>query len=102
MLVVHVYIEVKPNRIKDFIEASIMNARESLKEPGIARFDLLQDRENPCKFVLNEVYRTNEAPASHKQTSHYNHWKDAVADMLAGPRTKQVYGSVFPLDESWD
>ena len=101
MLVVHVYIEVKPNRIKDFIEASIMNARESLKEPGIARFDLLQDKENPRKFVLNEVYRTNEAPASHKQTAHYKQWNEAVAEMMAGARKKRIYDNVFPQDGEW-
>ena len=102
MLIVHVYVEVKPNRVQDFIEATLVNARESIKEPGISRFDVLQNRENPNQFVLNEVYRTSEDPARHKQTPHYSQWKETVAEMMAVPRTKQVYDNLFPLDERWE
>lgn len=101
MYIVHVFVEVKPERVNDFIKATLRNAQESVKEPGISRFDVLQDMEDSNRFVLNEVYRTREDPARHKQTPHYNQWREAVADMIAGPRTKRVYDNVFPLDEGW-
>jgi quinol monooxygenase YgiN len=101
MFIVHVFVEVKPDRVQDFIDVTLQNARESIKEPGISRFDVLQDQKTPNRFVLNEVYRTREDPASHKQTDHYNHWKETVADMMAVPRTKQIYDNVFPQDEDW-
>ena len=102
MYIVHVFVEVKPDYIQDFIEATLENASESVKEPGISRFDVLQDQENPNRFVLNEVYRTIEDPARHKATAHYKHWKDMVTEMMAGPRSKQIYGNLFPLDKDWD
>ena len=102
MYIVHVFVEVKPDYIQDFIKATLENARESVKESGISRFDVLQDQENPNRFVLNEVYRTIEDPARHKETAHYKRWKDVVAEIMAGPRLKQVYGNLFPLDKDWD
>ena len=102
MYIVHVFVEVKPDHVQDFIEATLANASESLKEPGISRFDVLQDQENPNCFVLNEVYRTIEDPARHKETAHYKRWKGAVAEMMGGPRSKKFYSNLFPLDEDWD
>ena len=102
MYIIHVFVEVKPDHVQGFITSTLENARESVKEPGISRFDVLQDQENPNRFVLNEVYRTIEDPASHKETAHYKRWKAAVAEMMAGPRSKQVYDNLFPLDEDWD
>lgn len=102
MHIVQVYIEVKPDCIEDFIEATIMNAKASLNEPGIARFDILQDQSDPNLIVLNEVYRTPMAPAKHKETEHYNRWKETVANMLVSPRTRKLYNNIFPKDDAWD
>ncbi len=102
MFIIHVFIEVKPECVQDFIKATLENARESVKEPGISRFDVLRDQENLNRFVLNEVYRTREDPARHKETSHYKRWQEAVAEMMAGPRSKRVFDNLFPLDDDWD
>lgn len=101
LLVVHVHVHVRPESIEAFHEATLANARQSVKEPGIARFDVLQDTEDPSRFVLVEVYRTPEAPAAHKQTAHYLTWRDSVADMMAEPRTSRRFGNRFPSDEAW-
>ena len=102
MFIVHVFVHVKPDTIEAFKEASIENARNSIQEPGIARFDLLQQRDDPTRFVLVEVYRTPEDPAHHKETAHYAKWRDTVADMMAEPRTSVKYTNVFPDDKNWD
>lgn len=96
MLVVHVACHVKPECVDAFREATLVNARASVQEPGIARFDVLQDREAPARFVLVEIYRTPEAPAAHKETEHYKRWRDTVADMMAEPRSSRKYASVSP------
>ena len=96
MLIVHVFIHVKPECLEDFIQASLTNARNSIKEPGITRFDLLQQHDNPTRFVLIEVYRTQEDPARHKQTAHYNKWKKSVAPMMAEHRSSIKYKNIFP------
>jgi quinol monooxygenase YgiN len=101
MLIVHVHIQVKPESVEAFRQATIANARESVKEPGIARFDLLQQADAPARFVLVEVYRTAEAPARHRETTHYQTWRDTVADMMAEPRSRVEYANVFPGDEGW-
>jgi len=101
MLIVHVYAQVKPERVEAFKAACIANARESLKEPGIARFDVVQEVEDPTRFALLEVYRTEADPARHKETAHYARWRDTVEDMLAAPRTRTVYRNVAPEDEGW-
>ncbi len=101
MLVVHVHIHVKPECVEAFQQATAANARESLKEPGIARFDAVQSQDDPTRFVLVEAYRTAEAPAAHKQTSHYAAWRDAVAPMMAEPRSSTKYHNVFPADTDW-
>jgi len=96
MLIVHVFIHVKPECLEDFIQASLTNVRNSIKEPGITRFDLLQQHDNPTRFVLIEEYRTQEDPARHKQTAHYNKWKKLVAPMMAEPRSSIKYKNIFP------
>ncbi|MDC0682692.1 putative quinol monooxygenase [Sorangium atrum] len=98
LLIVHVHVRVRPELVDAFRSATIENARESVKEPGIARFDVVQDTEDPARFVLVEVYRTKEAPAAHKETAHYQRWRDTVAEMMAEPRTSRKYVNVFPDD----
>lgn len=101
MRVVHVFVHVKPESVEAFREATVENARQSLMEPGIARFDLLQMADDPTRFVLVEAYRTVEAPAQHKETEHYRLWRDTVAPMMAEPRSSVVYGNVFPGDVAY-
>lgn len=101
MYIVQVFVEVKPEHRYDFIQETVANATASCQEPGIARFDVLNDAEDPNRFVLVEVYRTKDDPARHKQTAHYKHWKDEVEKMMAAPRTKVVYKSVFPDSKGW-
>lgn len=101
MLIVHVYVHVKPDSIEAFRLATIDNASHSVQEPGIARFDVIQQQDDPTRFVLVEVYREPEAPARHKETAHYARWRDAVADLMAEPRTSIKFNNVFPEDENW-
>ena len=101
MFIVHVHVRVKPERAEAFRAATLENARKSVREPGIARFDVLQDREDPARFTLVEVYRTPEDPARHKETAHYAAWRDAVADMMAEPRRSVKYANVFPDESGW-
>lgn len=96
MLVVHVNIRVKPEHVEAFKQATIANARESLKEPGIARFDFAQQQDDPARFVLVEAYRTPEASAAHKETKHYALWRDTVAPMMAEPRSSVKFSNVYP------
>jgi quinol monooxygenase YgiN len=101
MVIVHVHIHVKPEVLDDFIEATIENGRDSVREPGIARFDFIQNLDDPTKFVLIEVYRTPDDPAAHKETAHYNIWREKVANMMAEPRRSVKYANVFPDDRGW-
>ena len=101
MFIVHVFVHVKSDKVEAFRSASIENASESIKEPGIARFDFLQQQDDPTRFVLVEVYRTAEDPARHKETKHYQKWRDTVADMMAEPRSSIKYTNVFPDDKKW-
>ena len=101
MLIVHVHVQVKPDCIAAFRAACLANASASVKEPGIARFDVCQQADDPARFVLVEVYRNAEAPARHKETAHYAAWRDAVAPMMAAPRTSVKFGNVFPEDAGW-
>src|SRR5690349_8160323 len=96
MLTVHVHIQVKADRVDAFKAASIENARNSLQEPGIARFDVLQQQDDPTRFLLVEVYRSAEAPAAHKQTAHYREWAETVSDMMAVPRSSLKFDRVYP------
>jgi len=101
MLIVHVHAHVKPEAIHAFLEASAENARQSVREPGIARFDVVQQIDDPSRFVLVEVYRDTKAPAAHKETAHYRVWRDRVADMMAEPRTSVTFANIFPGEEGW-
>lgn len=101
MLIFHVHVHVKPEAVEDFKAASVENARNSVQEPGIARFDVIQQQDDPTRFVLVEVYRTPEATAAHKQTAHYQVWRDTVAPMMAEPRSSVKYGNAFPADSGW-
>lgn len=101
MLVVHVHVHVKPECVEVFKAATLENARKSVREPGIARFDVVQQTDDPTRFVLVEVYRTPDAPAAHKETKHYQVWRDAVAPMMAEPRTSVKFANVFPEDAGW-
>ena len=98
MQVVFVHVHVKPESIDAFRAACIDNGSNSTQEPGIARFDVVQSLDDPTRFVLIEAYRTADAPAAHKATSHYARWRDTVADMMAEPRTSVKYESVFLPD----
>ena len=102
MFIVHVFVDVKSEFVEDFKAASIANAQSSIKEPGIARFDVVQDMENPTQFVLVEVYRTDVDPAKHKETAHYATWRDTVAPMMNTPRTARKFSNVIPDDKGWD
>jgi len=101
MLIVHVFIQVTPGRADDFIEATIKNAKASINESGILRFDVVQSRDDKNHFVLVEVYRTKDDTARHKETQHYQQWYETVADMMAVPRTKQIFDNVHPGEDGW-
>lgn len=101
MLVVHVHVRVKPEAVEAFKQATLANARESVKEPGIARFDVVQHQDDPAQFVLVEAYRTPQATAAHKETRHYQVWRDTVAPLMAEPRASVKYTNLFPGDQEW-
>lgn len=101
MFIVHVFVHVKPEFIEAFKVASIDNAANSVKEPGIARFDVVQQVDDPARFVLVEVYRSEDAPASHKETAHYKKWRDAVESMMAETRYSIKFSNVFPGENGW-
>ena len=102
MLIVHVFVHVKPDCVEAFEAASLENARHSVREPGIARFDVIRQTDDPTRFVLVEVYRTVEATGQHKETAHYARWRDAVAEMMAEPRSSVKHVNLFPADAGWD
>jgi autoinducer 2-degrading protein len=101
MHIVLVHIHVKPEAIEDFKKATTENARNSIKEPGILQFTCLQQAEDPCRFTLLEVYRTPDAQLLHRETKHYQVWKDAVVDLQAEPRQGIKYLNIFPADSDW-
>ena len=101
MLIVHVHVRVKPESVADFRQATVENARSSVQEPGIARFDVVGQQDDATRFVLVEVYRTPEAATAHKETAHYAKWRDAVAPMMAEPRHSVKYNAVFPDLQGW-
>ena len=101
MYIVHVHIRVKPEFKEEFKVISIENARNSLHESGIVRFDVLQQVDDPAHFELIEVYRTPADPAKHKETAHYNNWRELAEPMLAEPRSRTVYENIFPADKEW-
>jgi autoinducer 2-degrading protein len=101
MFIVHVFVHVTADKVEAFKQAARENAVNSIKEPGVARFDIIQEQTDPTKFVLVEVYRSPDAAGLHKETPHYKKWRDKVADMMAKPRTSIKYYSVFPDDHGW-
>jgi len=101
MLIVHVHVHVKPECVEAFRQATVENARQSVQESGIARFDAVQQTDDPTRFVLVEVYRSPDAPAKHKETAHYQKWRDTVAPMMAAPRTSVKFTNVHPEEHGW-
>lgn len=101
MQIVLVHVNVKSQFIEAFKQASMENASHSVKEAGVARFDVIQQTEDPTKFILVEVYKTSDAPAAHKETAHYGRWRDMVAEMMAEPRQGIKYTNIFPSDDNW-
>ena len=101
MLVVHVHVRVKPEHLDGFLAETRRNASASLQEPGVRRFDVLQDEADETHVVLTEVYVDQAAADAHKQTAHYARWQDAVARMMAEPRTRARFASVFPGEDGW-
>jgi autoinducer 2-degrading protein len=101
MLIVHVHVQVHSESVGAFIEATLENARNSIGEPGIARFDVVQQTEDATRFVLVEVYRDEAATKAHKETAHYAKWRNAVAPMMSAPRGGIRFSNLFPEDEGW-
>jgi quinol monooxygenase YgiN len=101
MQIIHVHVNVKPEFVEAFQQATIENASNSVKEAGIARFDVLQQTDDPTKFILVEIYKTADAPAAHKETVHYKRWRDAVMPMMAEPRQGIKYNNIFPEESHW-
>ena len=103
MLIVHVDINVVPERLDDFLAATLANAAASMAEPGVLRFDVIEDREDPSHVVLVEVYHDDAAAAAHKETPHYAVWRDEVADLMAQPRSSTKFSALFPTQpKRWD
>lgn len=101
MFIVHVHVQVKSECVAAFRAATLANAEASVREAGIARFDVCQQADDPTRFVLVEVYRDEQAPARHKETAHYATWRDTVAPMMAAPRTSVKFANLFPADAGW-
>jgi quinol monooxygenase YgiN len=101
MFIVHVFVRVKEGYAEQFRQASIENAKNSIQESGVGRFDVMQQQDDPNRFVLVEVYRTPDDPARHKETAHYRKWRDHVAEMMAEPRQSVKYTNCFPDDGGW-
>ncbi len=101
MLIVHVHVHVKPEAVAEFSQATLENARASVQEAGIARFDVVRQQDDPSRFLLIEVYRTPEAAAAHKETAHYAKWRDTVASMMLEPRQSVKYAALFPDPQDW-
>ncbi|HOM99465.1 MAG TPA: antibiotic biosynthesis monooxygenase [Acidobacteriota bacterium] len=102
MIVIHVHSHVKPEFVVEFREATLRNARASLEEPGVIRFDVLQQEADPTRFLLVEIYRTAQDPTRHKEPPHYLDWRDTVAPMMAEPRHSVRYQAVFPAEDRWE
>ena len=101
MLVIHVHVHVRPEYVEAFKQTTLENAAQSIKEPGIARFDVVQQIDDPTWFVLVEVYRSADAPAKHKETPHYRRWANDVMEMMLEPRSSVKYSNIFPDDTGW-
>ena len=101
MIIVHVFVHVTPDAVHAFTTATLENARNSLNEPGVVRFDVIQQQDDPTQFLLIEIYRTSADPALHKETAHYATWRDTVAGMMAEPRRNVKYHALFPAATEW-
>jgi len=101
MLIVLVYIHVKPECLEAFKSATHANAQSSIREPGVKRFDFIQELADPTRFILVEVYRDAAAQTAHKETAHYARWRDSVAEMMLEPRTGIKFTNIFPEDAGW-
>ena len=101
MLVVHVHVHVKADTVEAFKQATLANARESIREPGIVRFDFSQQQDDATRFVLVEVYRAPEAQLAHRETKHYKIWRETVESMMAEPRVGVKFTNLFPDDKGW-
>jgi autoinducer 2-degrading protein len=101
MHIVHVFVHVKPDKVEAFREVTLENAKKSMTEPGIARFDVIQQKDDPERFVLVEVYRSPEDSVKHKDTAHYNHWRDVAEPMMAEPRSRTIFTNDFPDEQGW-
>ena len=101
MYIVHVFAHIKPDQVEAFKAATLDNAQNSLQEPGITRFDVLQQSDDPTRFTLVEVYRSKGDTDLHRATAHYNRWREAVESMQVEPRSKQIYENIFPADDGW-
>ena len=102
MLIVHVFVHVKPESVDAFAAATLENARNSIREPGVVRFDVVQQEDDPTRFLLIEIYRTLQDPARHKETAHYATWRDTVEPMMAEPRRSVKYRALFPEAAAWE
>ena len=103
MLIVHVHVHVKPEAVDAFRAATLENARNSIREPGVVRFDVVRQEDDPTRWVLVEIYRDAEAPAAHKATAHYAAWRDTVEPMIASPRRSVKYEAAFPAEAAgWE
>lgn len=102
MHIVHVFVHLKPDSVEAFKAVTLENARQSVQEAGLARFDVIQQQDDPARFVLVEVYRTADDPARHKETTHYKQWRDLVETMMAEPRRSVTYTNLYPPDEGWE
>jgi autoinducer 2-degrading protein len=100
MIVTCVYVHVKPDALTRFITETAENHKNSVREPGNLRFDMLQQADDPYRFMIYEAYESEEAAAAHKKTQHYNRWRDNVADMMAEPRNGVKYNIIQPSDSS--
>ena len=102
MIIVHVFVHVQPESVDAFTTATLENARNSVAEPGVVRFDLVQQDDDPTRFLLIEIYRTPADPVSHKASAHYATWRDTVAPMMAEPRRGVTYHALFPEPAEWE
>ena len=102
MLIVHVFVHVKPEAVDRFITVTHENARNSVREPGVVRFDVIQQEDDPTRFVLIEVYHGPADPARHKETAHYAAWREAAEPMMAEPRRSVKYRALFPEPDAWE
>ena len=101
MHVIHIQVHVKPECVEAFKAATLANATQSIREPGIARFDVVQQADDPTRFALVEAYRTPAAHAAHRETAHYAAWRDAVEPLMAEPRHSVKFTNIFPADPGW-